>query len=255
MDNSDIYFDDLCPSPNKSQPYKCTKPTDDLHSLPSSKNLVLYLAVITPHTDRYEIHGPAPSFAHLLPKIKDLCSDSPSALDKLEALQYTPADVWGERVENAKFADEGFTKFVVEGQRGTYTVLEILREENADVRGVLPASVYTVTRHGPLVYTYTGLGMKTKIGVAKGVAATSTLVGSFVERKEAQAAARTTMDSLVGKEKVSRIEHWGADEGGGVLLAMGVGERWEVRVQYEDDALRHAKEGADAEGANVGWRF
>jgi hypothetical protein len=36
---------------------------------------------------------------------------------------------------------------------------------------------------------------------------------------------------------------------------MGNGKRWEVRVKYEDEALKRAREGADAEGAGVGWRF
>ncbi|KAF1922838.1 uncharacterized protein M421DRAFT_104806 [Didymella exigua CBS 183.55] len=255
MDNNDIFFDDPSPPSGRGQPYKYTKPADDFRPLPPSSTAVLYLAIITPHTDKYEIHGPAPSFSHLLPKIAELCSDSPPALDKLEDLQYTAADVWDERVAKPHFAEQGFTTFVVEGQRGTYTVLEVLREENGRVRDVLPAPVYTVTRHGPLVHTYTGVGMKMKLDVAKGMAATSTLVGSYVERKDAQLAARMTMELLVGEEKVSAIEDWAAGGGGGVLLAMGVGRRWEVRVQYEDEALRRARKGADAEGAGVGWRF
>lgn len=258
MGNDDLFFDDPSPPPAKGQPYKYIKPTDNFRPLIPSATQVLYLAVITPHTDKYEIHGPAPCFSHLLPKISSLCSDSPSALDKLESLQYSAPDVWGETAPNPAFEKEGFTTFVIDGQRGTYTVLEILREANTRVRDVLPAPVYTVTRHGPLVHKYSGVGGKAKLQKAEGVAATSTLVGSFVKKKDAQRAARMTMDLLVGEEKVSSIEDWGKDGkdgSGGVLIAMGFGKRWEVRVQYDDEALRRARESADAEGADVGWRF
>ncbi|KAJ4372690.1 hypothetical protein N0V86_008054 [Didymella sp. IMI 355093] len=196
MDNNDVFFDEPFPPPNKGQPYKYTKPADNFRPLVPSTTSILYLAVITPHTDKYSIHGPAPSFSHLLPKISKLCSDSPSALDKLEALQYTDPDVWDELHPKPAFSSTGFTTFVIDGQRGTYTVLEILREENSKVRELFPAPVYTVTRHGPLVHTYTGVGMKTKLDIAKGVAATSTLVGSYVDRKDAQLAARMTMDQF-----------------------------------------------------------
>ncbi|KAF2632910.1 hypothetical protein BU25DRAFT_470947 [Macroventuria anomochaeta] len=256
MDNNDIFFHDPSPNSSDAQPFKYTKPADDFRLLSLSPSSVLYLAVITPHKDKYEIHGPVSSFDQMLPKIEEIASDSPSALDKLEALQYSAPDVWGEQEKNTDFEKEGFTTFVVDGQRGTYTVLEILREQNPKVRETLPAPVYTVTRHGPLIHTFSGVGVKTKVDVAKGVAATSTLVGSFVERKDAKTAAKVTMDMLVGGEgMVSRTEDWGKGEGGGVLLAMGRGKRWEVRVQYEDEALRRAREGADTEGAGVGWRF
>lgn len=254
-DNNDMFFYDLSPPAGSAQPYTYIKPLDDFHPLPLDQKSVLYLAVTTPHTDKYEIYGPVPNFSHLLPLISDLASDSPSALDKLEALQYT-LDEFGEQCPNPAFTQHGFTTFVIEGQRGTYTVLEVLRERNEKVAEVLPAPVYTVTRHGPLVHTFSGVGMKTKLGVAKGIAATSTLVGSFVERKDAVAMARRAMDVLVGcKGMVTRTEDWGKGGGGGVLLAMGVGKRWEVKVQYEDEALRSARQGADAEGAGVGWRF
>ncbi|KAL1646226.1 hypothetical protein SLS61_007891 [Didymella pomorum] len=161
---------------------------------------------------------------------------------------------------NPSFEKEGFTTFVIEGQHGTYTVLEVLREENDKVREVLPAPVYTVSRHGPLVHRYSGVGGKAKLQKAEGIATTSTLIGSYVERKDAQLAARMTMDMLVGEEEeeVSRIEDWGKagkDGNGGVLIAMGLAKRWEVNVQYDDEVLRRAREDMDAEGANVGWRF
>ncbi|KAH6642076.1 hypothetical protein C7974DRAFT_420416 [Boeremia exigua] len=256
MDNSDVFFHGSPPSSSNDQPYKYTKPVDDFRPLVLSPTSVLYLAVITPHTDSYEIHGPVTNFSSLLPKITELASDSPSALDKLEALEYSAADVWGTSQLNPDFATQGFTTFVIEGQRDTYTVLEVLREANARVREVLPAPVYTVTRHGPLIHTFSGIGAKMKLGVAKGVAATSTLVGSFVDRKDAKAAAGAAMDFMTGGEgSVRKIEDWGNDDGGGVLLAMGVAKRWEVKVHYEDETMRKARESADAEGAGVGWRF
>lgn len=256
MNNNDIFFDEPVPPAVSAQPYTYTKPTDDLRALTLAPSSVLYLAVIIPHMDKYEIHGPVTSFSHLLPTINDLASNSPSALDKLDDLQHTPPDAWGERHPNPTFARHGFTTFIIEGQRGTYTVLEVLREQNARVRDVLPAPVYVITRHGPLVHTFSGVGIKAKLDVAKGIAATSTLVGSFVERKLAKRAAREAMNVLVGGEgMVSRIEDWGKDDGGGVLLAMGVGKRWEVRVQYEAEAFRSTGKGADAEGAGVEWGF
>ncbi|KAF9700290.1 hypothetical protein EKO04_001922 [Ascochyta lentis] len=256
MDNNDIFFNDPSPTPIDAQPPKYTKPTDDFRPLPSSDSDVFYLAITTPHTDTYTIHGPVPTFSHLLSLIEDITSNSPSAIDKLESLAYTDADVWGEQTADTAFEKNGFRTFVVEGQRGTYTVLHILSASNSAVRNALPAPVYTVTRHGPLVYPVSGVRAGTKMGVARGFAATSALVGSFVDGEDARRAARGAMERLVvGEGEVSRIEEWGAGEGGGVLLAMGVEKRWEVRVQYEDEALRKAREGADAEGAGVGWRY
>ncbi|KAJ8117570.1 hypothetical protein OPT61_g1259 [Boeremia exigua] len=256
MDNNELIFHDIPPSQCNNQPSQYTKPPDNFRPLVLSPSSILYLAVISPHTDKYEIHGPVPCFSRLLPMITELASDSPSALDKLESLQYFAEDVWGERKENTAFEKQGFTTLIIEGQRGTYTVLEVLREENAKVKEVLPAPVYTVTRHGPLVHTFIGVGTKSKLGVAKGVAATSTLVGSFVDRKDAESAAKATMDLLTrGEDTVSRIEDWGKGDGGGVLLAMGVAKRWEVNVQYENDTLGRARVRAEAEGAGLGWRF
>ncbi len=252
MDNSTIFFYDT--PPILSQTPTFTKPNDDFKPLSVTSSSVFYLAVITPHTDKYEVHGPVPSFAHLLPTIEDIVSDSPSAIDKLDALQYTALDVWGEQTKIDKFKDEGFHTLVVDGQRGTYTVLEVLREENKTVREALPAPVYVVTRHGPLFHPSAKVGTAVKLGNAKGDAATSTLVGSFVDRADAQTAANKAMDAMVAGLAVSRIEDWGK-EGGGVLLAMGGQYRWEVRIAYDDEALRCAKEGADAEGAGVGWRL
>ncbi|KZM26530.1 uncharacterized protein EKO05_0005444 [Ascochyta rabiei] len=255
MDNNDIFFGDLPPTLTTHQPPRYTKPTDDFRPLPSSDTSVLYLAITTPHTDTYTIHGPVRSFSHLLPPIQDRTSSSPSAIDKLDALAYTPADAWGEQTPSAAFETHGFRTFIVEGQRATFTVLEVLREDNPLVREALPAPVYTVTRHGPLVYSFSGVGAGVRVGEARGFAATSALVGSFVERGAARTAARDAMERLVaGEGVVSRIEEWGAGDGG-VLLAMGRETRWEVRVLYEDETLQRAKEVADAEGAGVGWRY
>ncbi|KAJ4332714.1 hypothetical protein N0V95_009602, partial [Ascochyta clinopodiicola] len=140
MDNNTIFFSDLPPTPT-TQPPQYTKPPDDLRPLPSTSTSVLYLTTTTPHTDTFTIHGPVPKFTHLLPLIRDLTSSSPSAIDKLDALSHTTPDAWGEQTPDPAFEEDGFRTFVIEGQRATYTVLHVLREENAAVREALPAPV------------------------------------------------------------------------------------------------------------------
>lgn len=251
MDNNTVFFHDAAPASPLPPTY--TKPTDDFRPLDLSPFSILYLAVITPHTDKYQLHGPVTSFTQLLPTISDIVSNSPSAIDKLSSLQYTAPDVWGAQEPNEHFTTHGFTTFLVQGQRDTYTVLHMLHASNPPVHALLPAPVFTITRHGPLVHTYTGLGTASKLGPAVGYAATSALVGSFVGRGEARDAARSAMEGLLeGQGDVVRVEDWG--DGGGVLLAMQGERRWEVRV-YMDEALRRAREGADEEGEGVGWRF
>lgn len=124
---------------------------------------------------------------------------------------------------NHEFEERGFTRFVVEGQRGTYILLEVLREENQAVCEGLPAPIFVVTAHGPLSHVPNSLGHS-------GMAKTSRLIGAFVHREEAKEAAERAMEGLVQEEKgVKRTEHWG-DSGrkeggrgkaGGVLMAMG----------------------------------
>lgn len=257
MDNHTIFFHDPSPTITNIQPLKYTKPPDDFRSLHSSDSSIFYLAVTTPHTDTYTLHGPVSSFSHLLPTITAIVSDSPSALDKLENLQYSVPDVWGRRRKIKGFETHGFRTLVVEGQYGTYTVLEVLTVQNDEVKNALPRPLYTVTRHGPLVHAFEGVGARAKLGVAKGVAATSALVGSYTERKDAQAAAKMAMEEMIkGEGMVSKIEEWGkGGEGGGVLLAVGLGVRWEVKVLHETEVLRGLRDGVDAERAGVELRF
>lgn len=219
------------------------KPTDAFTTPPLSPHTLFYLAIIAPHTDTHDIYGPVTTFSHLLSRIEDIVSNSPRAIDKLEAIRNIE-DVWGDKEENVEFSERGFGTFVVEGQRGVYTVLKILREENKAVREELPAPVYVVTAHGPLAND-------------TGYVATTRLVGSFVGQKEAKKAAVEAMDAMVLGKKVSkRSEYWGKEsKGGGMLMAMGAARRWEVRIAYEDQVHKRAKEEAEREGGRVGWRI
>lgn len=236
-------------------------PTDDFTTAPLSPHTLFYLTVTTPHTDEWALHGPATSFSHLLPTITSIVSDSPSAIDKLGSLR-TITDDWGDSAPNREFHERGFTKFVVEGQRGTYILLEILREEGKeDVHDTLPASVFVVTAHGPLSLVPNSLGHT-------GMSKTSRLIGTYVHREEAKRAAEEAMEAMVGGEEgVRRTEHWAMNGGkkekkegkrpevGGVLMAMGERGRWEVKVGFEEEVLRRVREGREQEGKGVGWRM
>ena len=123
------------------------------------------------------------------------------------------------------------------------------------VKALLPVPVYTVTRHGPLVNTFSGEGFKPTVGAAKDPAATSAIVGCFSEKNAALEAAKNAMDRLVeGVEGVARSEVVGQGPEGGVLMAASPGVMWEVRVKYTE-VFRGAKEKAEAEGKEVEWRF
>ncbi|KAG9198685.1 hypothetical protein G6514_009724 [Epicoccum nigrum] len=245
-------------SPIPSQPLSYSKPVDDFKPLPTSPVYIFYLAVTAPHTDKYEVHGPAPSFRALLPRIIDIASDSPAGLSKLKNL-CTADDGWGGRVDNLAFDTEGFHTLILDGQRGSYTVLQVLAVENAEVKALLPAPVYTVTRHGPLVNTlgplvntYTDEGGKSKLGTTQGMAATSAFAGAFAERKDALEAARKAMAEMVeGVEGVARTETMGQGAEGGMLLAARPGVSWQVKVLYKGEVFRSAREAAEAEGKVV----
>ncbi|KAF1846939.1 uncharacterized protein K460DRAFT_352135 [Cucurbitaria berberidis CBS 394.84] len=254
-----IHFEELALSPtgkvNAGPLTTYLKPKDAFTPPPCTPDTIFYLATIAPHTDSYLLQGPVKKFAHLLPQIQDIVSNSPSAIDKLASLQEMEEDIWGEVEKNAQFEQDGFERFVVEGQRGVYTVLEVLRERNEEVKNVLPAAIYTVIAAGPLTTpsSYTSAAVA---GTPSGYAAMTRLVGSFVDRGAAQTAARHIMLQLVdGVAGVTRTETWGAGgKGGGLLMAMCPGKMWEVKVVYEDQALRRAREGLDMEGEKVGWR-
>lgn len=221
-----------------------SKPNDDFSTRPLGPNTIFYLAIIAPHTDTYQVLGPVTTFSHLLPKIEDIVSNSPKAIDKLAAIR-SIEDVWGDSEPNLEFAERGFSTFVVDGQRGVYTVLKILREENEAVKEELPSPVYTITTHGPLSHK------------GEGYVATTKLVGSYVERAEAKGAAEKAMRDLVKGEKgLKESEDWGREsKGGGMLIAMNSETRWEVRIGYEDEVHKRAKEELERDGEKVGWRF
>jgi hypothetical protein len=248
-------------SSTPSQPLPYTKPQDNFSPLPVSASTVFYLAVTAPHTDTYVVHGPAPSFADLIPTITHIASDSPRGLEKLEKISVID-DAYRER-DNPAFIANGFHKIILDGQRGVYTVLEVIAVDNAEVKALLPAPVYTVISHGPLTNTeslansFSDEGGKSKVVAGHGRAATSALVGSFAERNAALEAAKTVMDELVeGVDGVARSEV--LDEGaagGGVLMAAKPGVTWEVRVRYRKEVLEGALDRAEAEGKEVEWRF
>ena len=242
------------PSPANPSPTP-SRSTISIKHLPTTPAHIFYLAVTAPHTDKYKVHGPAPSFRTLIPRIIDIASNSPAGLSKLKSL-CTADDGWGGRVDNLAFDTEGFHTLILDGQRDSYTVLQVLAVENAEVKAVLPAPVYTVTRHGPLVNTYTDEGGKSKLGTAQGMAATSAFVGAFAERKDALEAARKAMAAMAeGVEGVARTETMGQGAEGGVLLAARPGVSWQVKVLYKGEVFRSAREAAEAEGKAVEWRL
>lgn len=235
------------------------KPADKLTAVAPGSGALFYLAIILPHTDAHTIIGPATAFKHLLPKIINVISNSPRAIEKFESISEIE-DLWGESEPNEEFYKNGFETFVVEGQHDVYTVLKIYREEDKeDVCEVLPAPIYTVVAAGPLVQpTTTKSGSFIPIATGKpfGYAETKRLVATFVESEPAMHAAEEAMQEMVKDLKVNRTVAW--EQGGkkgGILMAMSAGMLWEVRVLYEDQVLRRVKEGADREGTKVGWRF
>lgn len=193
-------------------------------------------------------------------------SNSPSAIDTMEALRESK-DAWGETFEvNEAFATNGFETLVVAGQRGIYTVLTVERRVREDVHRHLPDPVFTVIAAGPLRHSAMSVALaserknaaSTGMGRPRGYAGTTRLVGSFVERGEAVGAAREAMQALTrGQGGVRVTEDWDkSGKGTGILMAMGkAGSVWEVRIGCEDQALRRAREGLDLEGAKAGWRF
>ncbi|KAH7083907.1 hypothetical protein FB567DRAFT_605001 [Paraphoma chrysanthemicola] len=250
-DNLDLYFepDPFSPTATLSVRSLPTKPADVFTTPPLAPNTIFYLSITSPHTDTHTLHGPATSFQHLLPRILDIVSNSPKAIDKLDMLREIE-DVWGEKEVNLEFAERGFGCFVVDGQRGVYTVLRVLREINKDVYDTLPSPVYTVTAHGPLKQVAPG------VGEFKGMAGSSVLVGTYVGRREAREKAQEVMAGFVkGLKGVTLTETWEQGKGGGMVMAMGSGVRWEVRIGYEDQVLRRAREELEREGESVGWRF
>ena len=234
------------------------KPTDGFKVPPVLPDTIWYLAIIKPHVDSHEIIGPVKAFKHLLPKIQDTVSNSPRAIDKLELLVEIE-DMWGEREKNVEFERSGFERFIVEGQRGVYTVLKAIREVNKEVFDILPAPVYTVVSVGPLQHAGAkkdaGTG-RDKYSKPKGYAETTELHGSWVDRASAVEVARNVMRGLLdGEAHAKSAETWGRDgKGGGILIAMNGTAMWEVKVLYEDQAVKRAMEEASRGGGGTVWR-
>lgn len=203
------------------------KPTDIFTTPPLQPHTLFYLTHTVPHTSSFTVYGPTTNFPALIPRLESIVSNSPRAIDKLDALRYI-VDVWDESEPNAEFEERGFQKFIVEGQRGTYSILEIVREVNRsvyeEVRAGERALVYVVSNHGPI--SMTGKG-------EKGYVETSAVVGSYVDIDEAKGTARTVLKGMIeGVEGVKENEIWGLD-GSGVVCALGSGVKWEVKVRSE----------------------
>ncbi|KAH9877782.1 hypothetical protein J1614_002999 [Plenodomus biglobosus] len=266
--SEEVFFEESMKTTNAPtiSPPIYQKPNDSLDPPAPAPHTTFYLSIIRPHTDTHTITGPVRSFAHLLPSIMSIVSNSPTAIDKLDKIRETK-DAWGDTYEvNEAFDTNGFGTFVVEGQRGIYTVLQIHRRIDEAVFEHLPAPVYTIIASGPLAHSAMAVSLaadrrsasRSGMGRPRGYAATSRLIASFVERSDAQRVAQGVMaEFLQGRSDVRVTENW--DQGGkgtGLLMAMGAkGEMWEVRVVYEDQALKRAREGMDNEGMEARWRF
>ncbi|RYO64799.1 hypothetical protein AA0113_g5872 [Alternaria arborescens] len=249
------------------------KPSDILDVPAAVPSTIWYLSITKPHVDSHDIVGPTKAFRHLLPRIEAVVSNSPTAIDKLAQLKETE-DMWGETEPNEHFFNNGFEVFIVEGQRGSYTVLKMIREINKEVFDILPAPVYTVLSVGPLEHAAIPLKAKSSSssssssssapasasksssvplsskfspGKPKGYAATTQLHGSFIERAAARETAKYIMTVLLlDEENVKEIGRWEmGSKGGGVLMAMNATSMWEVKVVYADDPIGRAQEEAD----------
>jgi hypothetical protein len=247
------------------------KPSDILDVPAAAPSTIWYLSITKPHVDSHDIIGPTKAFRHLLPRIEAIVSNSPTAIDKLAQLKETE-DMWGETEPNEHFLNNGFEVFIVEGQRGSYTILKMIREINKEVFDILPAPVYTVISAGPLEHAVIPLKAKSSSsssstsasasasksssaplsskfspGKPKGYAATTQLHGSFIERAAARETAKYIMTVLLlDEENVKEIGRWEkGSKGGGVLMAMNATSMWEVKVVYADDPIGRAQEEAD----------
>ena len=254
-----IYFegdDEVMPF-NKSTPIpapKVDKPVDELAFIDVEPNTIWYLSIIRPHIDSYELIGPAKAFRHLLPQIEDVVSNSPPAIDKLAVIKEKPNDDFlFEDDEDEEFLEKGFDTFIVEGQRGVYTVLKITREINKDVFDILPAPVYTIVSAGPLAHAklpaFTSLSSKFEASKPKGYAATTKLHASYVDRADAKEDAEHIFTVLLlDTEDVKQTKKWEkGTKGGGILIGMNASSMWEVKMIYADDPIGRAQEEADRE--------
>ncbi|KAI4715141.1 hypothetical protein J4E89_000827 [Alternaria sp. Ai002NY15] len=260
-----IYFegdDEVMPF-NKSTPIptpKVDKPVDELAFIDVEPNTIWYLSIIRPHIDSHELFGPAKAFRHLLPQIEDVVSNSPPAIDKLAVIKEKPNDDFlfeddedEEKEVDEEFLEKGFDTFIVEGQRGVYTILKMHREINKDVFDILPAPVYTIISAGPLAHaehsSSTSLSSKFEASKPKGYAATTKLHASYVDRADAKEDAEHIFTVLLlDTEDVKKTKRWEkGTKGGGILIGMNASSMWEVKILYMDDPIGRAQEEADRE--------
>ncbi|KAI4954024.1 hypothetical protein J4E91_001733 [Alternaria rosae] len=240
---------------------KVEKPVDELDFIDVKPNTIWYLSIIRPHIDSHEIIGPAKAFRHLLPQIEDVVSNSPNAIDKLALIKEKPNndflfeedDEDEEKEVDEEFLERGFSTFIVEGQRGSYTILKIHREINKDVFDILPAPVYTIISVGPLAHaerpSATSLSSKFTASKPKGYAVTTKLHASYVDRAAAKEDAQHIFTVLLlDTENVKQTKRWEkGSKGGGILIGMNASSMWEVKVVYVDDPIGRAQEDADRE--------
>lgn len=209
--------------------------------------------------------------------VKAAVRSSPTAqkkLDKLVAGDDDDEEEWEideflnivSKRKEPPFEKRNFTTLVideeVEGLLDTFTVLQVVREINGVVAETLPASVYTVTAHGPLFHDMCSSVKTVKSGHPKGRAAASRIIGSYTSSQQAKVAAKRVMDDMVKDEVVSRTEKWeGKGDGNGLLMAINDEAAWECRVAYEEDALRGAvgrfDEAEEKKGSKrrANWRY
>ncbi|KAF2734138.1 hypothetical protein EJ04DRAFT_437813 [Polyplosphaeria fusca] len=238
-----FFAGDLTPSKSSKIPQFATPPPipasarevppmDD-YDTPSTElpHTVYYLTVTTPHTDSFTIYGPKSSVLEHKGKIIELISNSPAAIKKYEKLR---------AVKGQKHLDElGFHTLVIPQERGTHTVLQLVRESNKPIHSALHSTqspIYLVTARGPLVYDLGGTNRTVVSGRLKGFAVTSRMVSSFNSLKAGKAAARKAMGVLlqqgtVDAMKVLMTENEDRDgRGNWVLMAMDAMRVWEVAV-------------------------
>jgi hypothetical protein len=271
--SKDIYFEgdpETLPFTTVIPPPKVEKPCDKLDFVDVKPNTIWYLSITKPHTDSNEIIGPAKAFRHLLPRIEEIISNSPNAIDKLEILKLKENDNFlfeetdgdddddEEKEVDEDFIEKGFDTFIVGGQRGTYTILKIYREINKDVFDMLPAPVYTIISAGPLAHAplptkatsaTTSLSSNFTASKPKGYAATTQLHASYVDRNEAKEDAKHIFTVLLlDTEDVKQTKKWEkGTKGGGILLGMNATSMWEVRLVYVDDPIGRAREEVERE--------
>jgi hypothetical protein len=191
----------------------------------TSPGTIYYLTTRTPHTDVFTFHGPVKKFSHFHELLNRLVSSSPAGIDKLNSLLED---------ESSVFALRGFTNFVIPLERGGYTLVTMLRENNQRVRNVLPAPVYVVVAYGPMLHDCLS-SQTVASGRPKGVAETGRVLGSFVRVEAAKEMARLEMANMLeGRSGVSVVENADGVRGF-TVLGMDAERVWEVRVCYDGD--------------------